>query len=120
MGDCGRDCGVFGRIEGSTRPQPLLMVAVRQSITTERALSRGLPEGLALEAGQDLRKVLGIGIGLGERQPHLAHRDRQADTDLQQLEADRRALGARERTAFEPEAAQSAEQHIGEGGEVQA
>jgi len=83
-------------------------------------LSRGLPEGLALEAGQDLRKVSGIGIELGEQQPHLAHRDLQPGTDHQQLEADRCALGARGHTAFQPEAAQRVEQHIGKGGEVQA
>ena len=46
-------------------------------------LPRRFPRRVAIEIGQDVRDVVGVGVGFGEGQPDLAHGDPDAGADLQ-------------------------------------
>lgn len=59
---------------------------------------------MAADVRQDQGDVAGVRIGLREREPDLANGDANARTDLQKLQADRRALRFLMLGAFEAEA----------------
>lgn len=50
------------------------------------------PRRVAAHVGEDLGDIAGVGVGLGEQQPHLVHGDPEARADLQQFHADSGAL----------------------------
>ena len=59
-------------------------------------------QGQALETGQHLPEEARFREALVERQPHGPHADPDPHADLEQLQADRAALGPRQRTARQP------------------
>lgn len=77
------------------------------------------PGRMVTEVGENLSEIPRIRIGVGERQPHLAHGDPLSGADLQQLQPHGGTLRACELRSFMSEATQCVHQHVGERSEVQ-